>query len=378
MIMIIQGEATECMPELHLRERVLVQLQINNLMQRSTFSFILLYIIFMDSMNHLSSWKDSYFCLFVNCLFQTLRRLAQNREAARKSRLRKKAYVQQLESSRIKLTQLEQDLQRARSQVLKINNFEKMKLFFYCFVHRNLVVFLVGGSGGANLSSGRIIPNAAIFDMEYTRWLEDDHRYMSEFWTALQAHLSNEEDASNEVETENGIEKLVEANTVDFQSHEKDTNDESNREDNDTLNEEGFFVDAKQDGETQVEPIIVEEGQMGAPEGTEQYGQSVIQEDLNDQWQLVVHEQLQEQDIFGEPEMVLQILNQRDRKMKAPGQSVDCESPKNTSWADMAEEGTEARLKEALPYSKHKPQWKLQNVAPPTTRAKAGVGTSKK
>ncbi|KAF5191531.1 Transcription factor tgal4 [Thalictrum thalictroides] len=47
---------------------------------------------------------------------KTLRRLAQNREAARKSRLRKKAYVQQLETSRIKLTQLEQELQRARSQ----------------------------------------------------------------------------------------------------------------------------------------------------------------------------------------------------------------------------------------------------------------------
>ncbi|RZB81125.1 Transcription factor TGA9 [Glycine soja] len=47
---------------------------------------------------------------------KTLRRLAQNREAARKSRLRKKAYVQQLESSRLKLTHLEQDLQRARSQ----------------------------------------------------------------------------------------------------------------------------------------------------------------------------------------------------------------------------------------------------------------------
>jgi transcription factor TGA len=48
---------------------------------------------------------------------KALRRLAQNREAARKSRLRKKAYVQQLESSRIKLNQLEQELQRARQQV---------------------------------------------------------------------------------------------------------------------------------------------------------------------------------------------------------------------------------------------------------------------
>ncbi|KAL5177848.1 Transcription factor TGA6 [Glycine soja] len=45
---------------------------------------------------------------------KTLRRLAQNCEAARKSRLRKKAYQQQLESSRLKLTQLEQELQRAR------------------------------------------------------------------------------------------------------------------------------------------------------------------------------------------------------------------------------------------------------------------------
>eukprot|EP00249_Psilotum_nudum_P008089 c21037_g2_i1 orf=402-665(+) len=47
---------------------------------------------------------------------KTLRRLAQNREAARKSRLRKKAYVQQLETCRVKLNQLEQDLQRARQQ----------------------------------------------------------------------------------------------------------------------------------------------------------------------------------------------------------------------------------------------------------------------
>lgn len=31
------------------------------------------------------------------------------------------AYVQQLESSRLKLTQLEQDLQRARSQVINLN-----------------------------------------------------------------------------------------------------------------------------------------------------------------------------------------------------------------------------------------------------------------
>nr|GEW43747.1 transcription factor TGA9 isoform X1 [Tanacetum cinerariifolium] len=95
---------------------------------------------------------------------KTLRRLAQNREAARKSRLRKKAYVQQLESSRIRLTQLEQDLQRARSQGL----------------------FMGGGSVGGNLSSG-----AAIFDMEYTRWLDDDQRHMAELRKGLQSHLAD-------------------------------------------------------------------------------------------------------------------------------------------------------------------------------------------
>ncbi|KAJ0670697.1 putative transcription factor bZIP family [Helianthus annuus] len=96
---------------------------------------------------------------------QTLRRLAQNREAARKSRLRKKAYVQQLESSRIRLTQLEQDLQRARSQGLFVGG---------------------GGGGGGNLSSG-----AAIFDMEYSRWLDDDQRHMAELRKGLQSHLSD-------------------------------------------------------------------------------------------------------------------------------------------------------------------------------------------
>ncbi|CAK9166962.1 unnamed protein product, partial [Ilex paraguariensis] len=45
---------------------------------------------------------------------KVLRRLAQNREAARKSRLRKKAYVQQLETSRLKLMQLEQELEQTR------------------------------------------------------------------------------------------------------------------------------------------------------------------------------------------------------------------------------------------------------------------------
>ncbi|CAJ2660182.1 unnamed protein product [Trifolium pratense] len=98
---------------------------------------------------------------------KTLRRLAQNREAARKSRLRKKAYVQQLESSRLKLAQLEQDLQRARSQGV--------------FMDWN------GGVGG-NISSG-----GAMFDMEYGRWLEEDNRLLTELRNGLQAGLTDNE-----------------------------------------------------------------------------------------------------------------------------------------------------------------------------------------
>ncbi|KAI3898076.1 hypothetical protein MKX03_002147 [Papaver bracteatum] len=107
---------------------------------------------------------------------KTLRRLAQNREAARKSRLRKKAYVQQLESSRIKLTQLEQELQRARAHG----------------------VFLGGGAhllGDQDLPVGisNISSEAAVFDMEYARWLEEHHRIMCELQAAVQEHLPENE-----------------------------------------------------------------------------------------------------------------------------------------------------------------------------------------
>ncbi|KAL0537898.1 hypothetical protein IC582_026889 [Cucumis melo] len=93
---------------------------------------------------------------------KTLRRLAQNREAARKSRLRKKAYVQQLENSRIKLTQLEQQFQQARSQ----------------------------GAGGGIVNHGS---SAMWFDMEYVRWLEEEHRHTVELRGGLEAHVSDTE-----------------------------------------------------------------------------------------------------------------------------------------------------------------------------------------
>lgn len=98
---------------------------------------------------------------------KTLRRLAQNREAAKKSRLRKKAYVHQLETSRIKLAQLEQDLHRARSQGLLL--------------------------GGGVAACGNISSGAAMFDMEYSRWLDDDHRHMAQLRAGIQAQFSDDD-----------------------------------------------------------------------------------------------------------------------------------------------------------------------------------------
>ncbi|KAK3026779.1 hypothetical protein RJ639_040257 [Escallonia herrerae] len=107
---------------------------------------------------------------------QTLRRLAQNREAARKSRLRKKAYVQQLESSRIKLTQIEQELQRARAQGVYYGGGA-----------------LLGADQGLPLGMGNMSSDAAVFDMEYARWLEEHHRLICELRAAVQEHLPENE-----------------------------------------------------------------------------------------------------------------------------------------------------------------------------------------
>ncbi|KAJ7552854.1 hypothetical protein O6H91_06G073100 [Diphasiastrum complanatum] len=106
---------------------------------------------------------------------KTLRRLAQNREAARKSRLRKKAYVQQLESSRMKLSQLEQELQRARQQG------------FYLGGCTNDPLQL---SNGVNNVNGALNPGAA-FDMEYARWMEEHERQMADLRAALQTHVAD-------------------------------------------------------------------------------------------------------------------------------------------------------------------------------------------
>ncbi|WOL05165.1 bZIP transcription factor TGA10 isoform X1 [Canna indica] len=106
---------------------------------------------------------------------KTLRRLAQNREAARKSRIRKKAYIQQLETSRIKLNQIEQELQRARTQGLLFNGGAA-----------------VIGDQSLTTSSG-LSSEAVMFDMEYERWFEEHHRLMCDLRAAVHEHLPENE-----------------------------------------------------------------------------------------------------------------------------------------------------------------------------------------
>jgi len=96
---------------------------------------------------------------------KVLRRLAQNREAARKSRLRKKAYVQQLESSKLKLASLEQELQKARQQG----------------------IFISSSGDQTHAMSGN---GAMTFDLEYSRWQEEENKQINELRTAVNAHAS--------------------------------------------------------------------------------------------------------------------------------------------------------------------------------------------
>nr|CAN62273.1 hypothetical protein VITISV_012435 [Vitis vinifera] len=107
------------------------------------------------------------------------RRLAQNREAARKSRLRKKAYVQELESSRVKLMQLEQELERARQQGLYIGG--------------GLDAGHLGFSGAVNSAHTKNSAGIAAFEMEYGHWVEEQSSQICELRTALHAHISDVE-----------------------------------------------------------------------------------------------------------------------------------------------------------------------------------------
>ncbi|XP_020588420.1 transcription factor TGA4-like isoform X2 [Phalaenopsis equestris] len=98
-----------------------------------------------------------------------IRRLAQNREAARKSRLRKKAYIQQLELSRIKLAQLEQEVDKVRNQGVYIGEH-------------------VGNSTAGY--SGSVNSGIAAFELEYGHWIEELSRQICELRAALQGSAS--------------------------------------------------------------------------------------------------------------------------------------------------------------------------------------------
>ncbi|KAG5128576.1 hypothetical protein AAZX31_10G262300 [Glycine max] len=101
---------------------------------------------------------------------KTVRRLAQNREAARKSRLRKKAYVQQLETSRVRLAQLEQELQRARQQG----------------------AFIATGNQG-DRSHSAVGNGALAFDMDYARWFDEHQRLINDIRSAINSQMDENE-----------------------------------------------------------------------------------------------------------------------------------------------------------------------------------------
>jgi len=101
---------------------------------------------------------------------KVLRRLAQNREAARKSRLRKKAYIQQLETSRIKLAQLEQELDRTRNQG----------------------GYISGHLGESNVGlNGAVNSEIAAFEIQYAHWVDEQTRLTCELRSAIQAQVSD-------------------------------------------------------------------------------------------------------------------------------------------------------------------------------------------
>ncbi|KAI7731563.1 hypothetical protein M8C21_025216 [Ambrosia artemisiifolia] len=96
------------------------------------------------------------------------RRLAQNREAARKSRLRKKAYVQQLETCRLKLAQLEQELERSRQQ--------------------GVCGGLLNASNG--LSSTNLNSGIVAFEIMYDLWVFEQQKRDNELKNMLQNQVS--------------------------------------------------------------------------------------------------------------------------------------------------------------------------------------------
>ncbi|AES70019.1 transcription factor HBP-1b(c1) protein, putative [Medicago truncatula] len=109
---------------------------------------------------------------------KTLRRLMQNREAARKSRLRKKAYVQQLENSRLRLAQIEHELQQVRQQ----------GTFVGIGVTADHGHSIVGNVMQYFKPSGSVA-----FDMDYARWVDEHERQINDIRSAINSQMGDNE-----------------------------------------------------------------------------------------------------------------------------------------------------------------------------------------
>ncbi|CAN6863141.1 unnamed protein product [Brassica oleracea var. botrytis] len=124
------------------------------------------------------------------------RRLAQNREAAKKSRLRKKAYVQQLETSRLKLIQLEQELDRARQQGFYVGNGIDTSTTTSLSFSENMNPGLYQEQGSIDKNQNlnvKIKTGIAAFEMEYGQWIEEQNKQICELRTVLQGHVGDVE-----------------------------------------------------------------------------------------------------------------------------------------------------------------------------------------
>ncbi|KAI4386462.1 hypothetical protein MLD38_004393 [Melastoma candidum] len=91
-----------------------------------------------------------------------LRRLSQNGEAGWKSSLRKKAYVQQLENSRLRLVQLEQGV-------------------------------LVGSGHSADYGPSVMGNGAIVFDVEHARWLDKHWHLVDDLKSGLSTQMNDSE-----------------------------------------------------------------------------------------------------------------------------------------------------------------------------------------
>ncbi|THG20338.1 hypothetical protein TEA_009569 [Camellia sinensis var. sinensis] len=151
------------------------------------------------------------------------RRLAQNREAARKCRLKKKVHVQQLETCRLKLTQLEQELQRARHQGLYVGGAPNnghvglsvplnsvINAFSLClfpcfsgemFVPSSFPDITVQIVDHRLMWTGKVSVeeriehickfSITVFEMEYGLWIEEEQRQNCVLRKVLQDHISD-------------------------------------------------------------------------------------------------------------------------------------------------------------------------------------------